>query len=211
MPDYSKSVIYKIYDNTNGDTYYGSTCNELRYRMQGHKKDAKRNHRCKSIKIILNDDYTYSVVEKFPCETKQELHVRERWYIENNPCINKVIPGRTSQEYNLDNYETISKQHAERYIVNKDTIRARQKKHYEDNKEYYSNRHAEYRKVNSEEIKKKADANKVEKYEKSKVLIRCECGLEIAKRYIKKHRLTPKHAKLLVLLCPPCPPQPSPP
>ena len=62
MPDYSKSVIYKLYDNTNGDTYYGSTCNELRFRIAKHKSAAicdNKSCSCKSKSIILNGDYSY--------------------------------------------------------------------------------------------------------------------------------------------------------
>jgi len=41
-----------------------------------------------------------TLVEKYRCETKDELHARERYYIENNKCVNKVIPTRTTKEYN---------------------------------------------------------------------------------------------------------------
>ena len=108
MPDYSKSVIYKLYDNTNGDTYYGSTCNKLRYRIRQHKYYASKRP-CKSKSIILNDEWSYCVVEEFPCETKLQLHTRERWWIENHKCINKIIPTRTTKEWREEHQEVIKK------------------------------------------------------------------------------------------------------
>ena len=39
------------------------------------------------------------LVESYPCENKNELHSRERYYIENNNCVNKIIPTRTSKEF----------------------------------------------------------------------------------------------------------------
>lgn len=101
MPDYSKSIIYKLYDNTNGDTYYGSTCNKLWYRIHQHKNDATNPKKsCKSKSIILNGDYSYSVVEEVSCENKHQLHTRERWWIENNNCVNKYIPANRHQSIN---------------------------------------------------------------------------------------------------------------
>ena len=100
MPvNYKNGIIYRIYDNTNGDVYYGSTANVLRYRMGKHKSEAKEyKSKCKSKSIILNDDYIYSEVEKYPCNSKEELRTRERYYIENFTCVNKYCPIRTAKE-----------------------------------------------------------------------------------------------------------------
>ena len=37
-------------------------------------------------------------MESVPCETKNELHKRERYHIEKNVCVNKVVPLRTKHE-----------------------------------------------------------------------------------------------------------------
>lgn len=184
MPDYSKSKIYKLYDNTNGDTYYGSTCNELRYRIYQHK-DATNNTKSKS--IILNDDYSYSVVEEFPCETKLELHTRERWWIENNKCVNKCVPTRTHKEWKNDNKEEVNL-YSKEYRAN----------NIEKSKEYNKNYMKKYNIINKEEIKKKRE---------TKIL--CECGTEIRTDNLKKHKTTAKHIKLMSCLpCVPSPPSP---
>jgi len=184
MPDYKKSVIYKIYDNTNGDTYYGSTCNELRFRIWKHKSSAKCNSDgAVSKSIFLNDDYDYSVVEEFPCENRQELHTRERWWIENNVCINKSIPTRTQKEY---------------YIVNRERIITTAKEHYDKNKDTIKLNNKKYRANNMEEISKKRA-----------IKIECECGCKITSRNISAHRTSARHINLMSCLsCPPSSPQP---
>ena len=182
MPNYSKSVIYKIYDNTNGDTYYGSTCNELRYRMYWHKHT---DNNCKSKSIILNDDYSYSVVEEFPCETKLELHTRERWWIENNKCINKCVPTRTKKEYR------------EFHI---DKVLERDRTYYNDNKKDISLYKVEYYKNNKERILTRLLVKSI-----------CECGTEMRTDNLFRHRKSAKHIKLMSCLPCPSPPQSSPP
>ena len=90
-----KGVIYRIYDNTNGNIYYGSTIQSLSNRMASHKMSYKKwikgdkRQSCKSFEIIKNGDYDYNIVEEVEFENKYELHNRERYYIENNECVNK--------------------------------------------------------------------------------------------------------------------------
>ena len=47
------------------------------------------------------------LIEKFPCDTKDELHSREGYYIQNNSCVNKCIAGRSKREYYEDNRDSI--------------------------------------------------------------------------------------------------------
>ena len=210
MPDYSKSVIYKIYDNTNGDTYYGSTCNELRFRIKQHKHDAystsAKRLQCHttSKSIILNDDYTYSVVEEFPCENRHQLLTRERWYIENNQCVNKNIPSRTRGESDAEYYKT-----------NKEVVLQRKSVYYQKNREEKLNKAAERRAMKQDEINKKQmevhHANKDAINEKRRAnRYVCECGMTINKEYTSRHIKTARHIKLISCPpCLPCPPSPQ--
>jgi len=52
-----------------------------------------------SRQIINRGNFQIELVENYSCETKHELHKRERFYIDNNECINHVIPTRTQKEY----------------------------------------------------------------------------------------------------------------
>ena len=205
MSKYQRSIIYKIFDNTNGNVYYGSTYNLLRVRMQGHKDDAKIDTKNGASKqIILNGNYSYSMVEPYPCNSKQELHTRERYWIENFDCVNKKVPTRTKKEHYNDNKQLWKDREA-------------------NNKEYLKEYRAEYRTKNKEEIcKKNAEyhtknkvknnqnstnyytKNKDKILEKNATIIVCECGSESTYCNIKRHRKTAKHAKLLALVCSPC-------
>ena len=100
----NKGKIYKLVDNTNENIYIGSTCNSLNKRLSQHNSHYKRYLKrqygnMKSFDIIKNNDFTIKLLEKCNIKTKQELYQRERYYIENNECLNKNIPGRTLKEY----------------------------------------------------------------------------------------------------------------
>jgi len=210
MSKYQNSIIYKIYDNTNGNVYYGSTYNLLRVRMQGHIKDYKCRRKCASKQIILNGNYSYSMVEPYPCNSKQELHARERYWIENFDCINKVVPGRTNKEYYQDTRAQRKEYEVDYYVKNKEKIKEQKAEHYIKNKEELNKKSREYHAINKEELNnKKAEyytknKEKISKENATKIV--CECGSEINKSSISTHRKSAKHAKLMTLICPPCPP-----
>jgi hypothetical protein len=103
MPDYANGKIYKI---TSGDkTYIGSTCEPtLARRLAKHLGDYKKWKQGKrgsitSFPLIETGQYEITLVELCPCGSKDELRARERFHIENTVCVNKLIPGRTAEEY----------------------------------------------------------------------------------------------------------------
>ena len=99
MNKYSQGKIYKIVDNTNDDIYIGSTIETLSQRLSVHKSKINYNMTCKSSIIIKNNNYDMILVENYPCESREQLELRERYYIESIDCINIKIPGRTQKEY----------------------------------------------------------------------------------------------------------------
>ena len=108
--DYSKAKIYKIVDNTNDNIYIGSTCQPLRKRLSSHKSKSE----CRSREIIINSNYDIILIEDYPCLRKEQLHARERYYIENTKCINKQIPGRTKKE-SQKNWDENNKERIKEY------------------------------------------------------------------------------------------------
>jgi hypothetical protein len=82
MKDYSKGKIYKIVDESNEDVYIGSTIQSLDERFNGHHifTDYDKN-KC---------DCKISLIEDYPCNSKQELEQREKYFIQTNDCINKM-------------------------------------------------------------------------------------------------------------------------
>jgi len=167
MPDYSQAKIYKIECNVTNDVYYGSTTQSLSRRLAVHKCDRD----CSSIKIVDRGNYTCKIIEEYPCNSKTELEARERWWIENNVCINKKIPCRTKQEYREDNKEWYKQYYKEYYQENKEKIKEYDKKRNEQRK----------------------DTRKV--YNSTKV--KCECGCEVRRGDIARHCRSKKHADLL--------------
>lgn len=111
MVNYSNGKIYKLVDNTNGNIYIGSTCKKLCQRIAQHRDDYRKylngkHHWVYSFKILENGNYDIILLEEVKdCESKEQLHARERFHIENNICVNKNIPGRTSKQYIADHKE----------------------------------------------------------------------------------------------------------
>ena len=175
MPDYSQAKIYKIECNMTNDVYYGSTTKRLTRRLAGHKYDAKFDAKnCASRQILDRNDYFIELIENYPCNSKRELETRERWWIENNQCINNKLPIVSEEEtkrYRLDYY----KKHKEHY------------KQYRDNhKEVVREYNKEYRHQNKEKIKA---------FHSTK--IKCECGCYICPSSKGRHIISKKHTDLL--------------
>ena len=99
MIDYQKSKIYKIVCNNTGKQYIGSTSRKfLSYRLQDHKRDFERGTKITSKEIIAGGNYDIILIENYPCNSKDELHKRERHFIETLECVNKCVPTRTKKE-----------------------------------------------------------------------------------------------------------------
>ncbi len=147
MPDYSKGKIYRIVGN--GLTYVGSTCCNLSQRLAHHVADysrfkkGKRNY-SSSFDIIENGNYNIYLIEDYPCERREQLLMRERYFIETMDCVNKHIPilsEEEKKEYHI-NYKKINKAHIQDY----------HKSYSEINKERIKQYHHEYNIKNNEKI-----------------------------------------------------------
>jgi len=163
---YHRGKIYKIVSNHTDKVYIGSTVQSLAKRIGGHRSNYKQylkgNHRkVMSFDIVCFDDAKIYLIEEFKCESKNELERKERFYIESIECCNKVIPCRTSKEYNVDNKEKIK----EYYQKNKDEL----KEYYQKNKEKISIREKE--KVECEICKSIVSKKTLKRHQKS---IKCK-------------------------------------
>jgi len=90
MVDYSKSKIYKA--TGGGLTYFGSTTQSLVKRRAVHINDKKIGKNLSINPILECEDCKLELVEDYPCNTKEELLQRERWWIDNNNCVNVKSP-----------------------------------------------------------------------------------------------------------------------
>ena len=82
-----------------------------------------------SFDILQNNDYDIILLEDCPCENKDQLSARERYYIESLNCINKIIPGRTDKEYYENNKEKFSQKNKDYFELNKDQIKTYRKQY----------------------------------------------------------------------------------
>jgi hypothetical protein len=194
MPvDYSKGKIYQIVDYTNDNVYVGSTCEPtLARRLANHVNNYKAylngdKKYMSSYKIIENNNYDILLIEAYPCNTRDELHKREGYYIKNTPnCVNKFIAGRTDAQYRQDNKEKIVKQMKQHYDDNKQKISEVHKKYYENNKEKISEVHKQYYEKNREKL-----------LEKKNQTIKCTCGMFFTISNKSKHEKSQKHKSFI--------------
>jgi len=207
--DYSKGKIYKIVNDDFPDlVYYGSTIVSLKERMRGHKNSTKGM--CTSKKLFETNNVKIELVEDFPCETKRQLEIREKYYILKYECINRCIPVRTKEElqqYYIKNREK-----------NREKIKARMKQYRQDTKEHryeynkkYNEEHKEekkiyrkkYKEINKEIIKQKNkiynDNRKEENTQRSKEWRKKnpEKFKEIQKRANEKRKERAKEEKII--------------
>ena len=179
MVNYQLGKIYKIIDNTNGNIYIGSTCEPtLARRLSQHcgnyrfylNKENKKNST--SFKIIENNDYSICLIEKYPCNSKDELHAKERFYIENIKCVNKYIPNRTSKEYVQDNREKIKEYYKRKYQISNCEIKKVKRNYYITNKDIIQ--------------------------EKKSMKILCSCGKSYTKSNKQSHEITKFHQNYIL-------------
>ena len=201
MSDYSKGKIYRIWDNGFNKCYIGSTINTLSKRMGGHRAKYKQyksgNHHYITL-FRLFDEYDVSnckieLLENCPCNSKEELEAREGQHQRDNECINKIIAGRTPEQYRAENEAVIKQRKKQYYDNNKELIAESGKEYRENNKEvlverkkqYYQNNKGkiaehgrEYRENNKEAI---AERRKIRYYEteRARQLTKytCACGV----------------------------------
>jgi hypothetical protein len=165
MVNYQLGKIYRLVCNTTGLVYVGSTCEKtLAKRLQGHKNNynqhLKGNNRasCSAFKILEGGDYDIILIESIPCASKDELHRRERFYIESLDCVNKAIPTQTLKEYNtkryVENREFRKEKDKEYYEEKRDEILEKKKLYYEKNKELILDNAKKHRETEDKELRK---------------------------------------------------------
>ena len=157
MPNYQNGKIYKIISQHTDKCYVGSTTIKyLSMRLAKHRWSYERNLGTTSKYILELGDYEIVLLELCPCNSKDELHMRERHYMDILDCVNK------------------------------NKIAIYNKKYIELHKETISIYKKNYRELNKKAIS-----------EKNKIKITCDCGAEVRKSHILRHKKTQKHINLI--------------
>ena len=174
--NYANTKIYKIMSHLGDKIYIGSTTKKhLCERMGNHRYGYKKWKEGKIRKVNSFDIFEeYGVdnckivlLESFACSSKEEKNAKEAHYIQTNVCVNKIIPGRTDEQYYKDNEVKI--------------------------KEYHKSYREEHRQLYSDAAKKYYEKNKETIDNKKNEVIQCECGGHHFKRGKARHERTAMH------------------
>jgi hypothetical protein len=214
MPDYAKTIIYKLINYDYPElVYVGSTTNFTK-RKQYHK-DSCLNEKGKKynlkvyVSIRENDGWeNWNMIKicDYPCENRREAELEEDKYMtELKANMNMIRASRTKQQYYKDNKEKIQENMKEYRDNNKEKIQENMKEYRDNNKEkiqeYMKEYNKEYRDNNKERInqenKEYYEKNKTKILKNMKELVNCECGCEVTKSNLKRHQTSKKHIDLM--------------
>ena len=200
---YNRSKVYKLQDNINFYFYIGSTCNELRKRLQQHKVMSKieKNRKVYSyfnsigwenVKIIL--------IQEFNLENRHQLLREEdkviQIYLQDQKCLNVkrpfygLEPKEQKEVYRKTNKEHLKEADKKYRAENYEQISIKQKQYRDKNKEMFSEYKKNWYENNKSEILEK---RKIQ-YEQNKTEITtCTCGKLIKTIRLKRHLKSKKH------------------
>ena len=94
------------------------------WRLFKLKKDYVR--RITSFSILDQGNYYIELVEIVNCSSKEELHIRERFWLKNNPCVNLLKNLMRTPEDNKEYHDVWN-------LSNRDAIRGHKKAYAEKN------------------------------------------------------------------------------
>ena len=171
---YENGKVYRLFVPGIEECYVGSTCWELRKRLDAHKYSYfnPNQKQCASCVIFGIGEVHIELLEAVNCKTKEELKAKEREWIEKTPGVtNKNIPGRTMKEERETNKEKYAKKCKEWRELNPERVAEYDKEYKESHKEQSALAHKKWAEANKEKIK----ANK-------NTIITCSvCGEETTK------------------------------
>jgi hypothetical protein len=163
--DYQNGKIYVIRNHINDLVYIGATTQSLAKRFSVHKDASRRNFTIqlyKAFQEIGIENFYIELIENCPCNSKNELHAREGFYIRHFDSYingyNARISGRNGKDYYNENKEIIAEKCKIYREANQEIIRERKKRYCEENKEKISQHNKVWREENKEIIKEKKKA-----------------------------------------------------
>lgn len=199
--DYQNGKIYKVINTVNEDIYIGSTTQNLIIRLTSHFSasnvgTSRRNSLLNNcIKDIGKDNFSIELIEKVECNTKEELLIREQYYIDLlKPKLNQFNAIKQSEDFYKNNKKKV-------YQENKDFFLEKSKKYYAENKEHVAIIVKEYREQNKEKISEQRklyrEQNKEKIKEKKSQKYICECGVESTISHKSRHIKSKFHLEFL--------------
>jgi len=217
--------IFNHSDPNDENFYIGSTVIILKNRVWHHKDYYNKGKNLKLYNHMRSnggwDCFRFEVVEAKIVNSTQEQYLCEQNHIDSlKPTLNDYRAHNTPEDtkrsakiYRQKNKERLSQKSKEYHLKNKEAIKAKKKTYNAEHKEESKARHVKWKASNLQHLKEykkqyylKNKARISEKCKKNytngkkaKMLakVQCGCGAAVSASYLKKHKLTDKHKKLL--------------
>ncbi len=198
--------IYKLTCDDPDLIYYGSTIQKLNKRLHGHTGDNKRKSNYSTKPLFEKGNVKIHLIEECSIEDRKN---REAYYIQNFPCVNKVIPwfdGNGQKERNKKNANDY-------YYKNKELCLKKQLqeitcecgatftkghsyRHLKSDKHLdWLNKVPKLTKNEKQKIYYQNNKETISSKQKEKIL--CECGSFLVKHKLSRHLSSKKHQDYL--------------
>ena len=180
MPDYTKTIIYKLINYDYPELVYVGSTRNFTKRKQQHKESCLNEKSNKhNLKVYTNirendgwENWNMIKICDYPCNNRREAELEEdKYMMELKANMNMIRASRTLKQQYVDKKEKNNKKCKEYNEAHKEEIQQKNKEYRENNKE------------------------KIKDYKNEK--IKCDCGCEVTKSNLKQHQRTKKHIKLM--------------
>jgi len=192
---YARGKIYKIVRDGTDQIYVGHTTEpRLSRRMNGHRSDfcswkAGKRKYCSSFAMLDGGPCRIVLIEDFPCQNIDQLKAREQHYIDlfKPICVNiqRAIDLRTDDERRADKSQSDARYRA----ANRDAIRVKDAEYRAANRDAIRVKDAQFRAANRDAIRVK-DAE----------VVACECGANVSRGCLSRHKKRQKHIQQMAAL-----------
>lgn len=163
---FENPCIYALSSPHTDLLYIGSTCMSLSLRLRNHQELYKQfikgshNRKCSAFKLFelgINDVRIETIDECEDVCCKKSLLKKERFYIENNNCVNINIPGRSALESAKAHYYKNIEAKKQYYQDNKERRLQYAKDYIFLNKDKYNEYQKKYRNIKKQQMADMAD------------------------------------------------------
>ena len=160
MVDYKNGKIYKLICDNNDLVYIGSTSQKyLSSRLAQH--NATKN-RCCSKQLIEAGNMRIVLIENYPCESRDQLRMREEYHMSNMDCINiqkayesPAEAKERQKQYGIDNRDKILEKKRIYVARTKDQKKEYDRINYLKNREFKLAQVKKYNELNKDTITEK--------------------------------------------------------
>jgi hypothetical protein len=195
MPDYTKTIIYKLINYDFPElVYVGSTTNFTKRKYQHKSNVSNVNNPKYNLKLYVSirengnwESWEMIKLCDYPCNNRREAEQEEdRHMMELKANLNMYRAFRTQKQYQQDNKEKIHKQKKQYNEDNKDKIKEQTRQYRINNKDKIVEKEKQYREYNKEKIKERMTKQ-----------CSCECGSIFQHCRKARHQRSIKHQTYL--------------